>query len=173
MTLCFKPLAALLAAGIACAAPAALAGTRLCQAGPPLIDGQPVKVWEGDFDGDGKPDRLWVRPPGTPLGYIEMATDPWIGFRRRYNTREAAIVIAHGHRCGLIQHPRFFSTPIWEAADKPISILRRSDPSIKNWPRVSRRWRGDGVLLGTEAGIDELLLWDGRRWRIVRSADTP
>ena len=173
MMLRFNRLAALVAVGLACATPSTHAGTRLCEAGPPIVEGQPTPVWEGDFDGDGKPDRLWVRPPGTPLGFVEMAADPWTGFRRRYNIREAALIVAHGHRCSVIQHPRFFSTPIWDAADKPIKVLHRSDPAIRDWPRLSRRWRGDGVLLGTEAGIDELLLWDGRRWRIARSADTP
>jgi hypothetical protein len=38
---------------------------------------------------------------------------------------------------------------------------------------VARGWRGDGVLLGTEAGIDILLYWDGRQPRIAQRNEAP
>ena len=83
------------------------------------------------------------------------------------------IVIAHGKHCDLIQKQRFFATPMWEEDDKPLKLLLRSDPAIKDWPRVSRRWKGDGVLLGTEAGPDVLLYWNGRRWWVAQGTEAP
>jgi len=153
---------------------AALAAPSLCEAGPPTYNGQPSKVWEGDFDADGKPDRLWVLPPGTiSTPVADRASDPWSGFRRRFEPGLLTIVIAHGRYCDLIQKPRFFATPLWEEDDKPLKLLLRSDPAIKDWPRISRRWKGDGVLLGTEAGPDVLMYWNGRRWWVAQGTEAP
>ncbi|WP_298620718.1 hypothetical protein [uncultured Zoogloea sp.] len=38
---------------------------------------------------------------------------------------------------------------------------------------LSRRWKGDGVLLGTEAGPDVLLYWNGRRWWVAQGSEAP
>jgi len=46
-------------------------------------------------------------------------------------------------------------------------------PPIKDWPRISRRWKGDGVLLGTEAGPDVLLYWNGKRWWVAQGTEAP
>lgn len=89
-----------------------------------------------------------------------------------------ALVLASGGgtpsaACTVIQNRRFFATPIWEADDKPVRILRRSDPEAQAWRRVARHWRGDGILLGTEAGVDVLLYRDGRRYRIAYGSEAP
>lgn len=171
MTISMRKALAALAALLATAP--AVASTALCDAGPPRINGEPARVWHGDFDGDGRIDRLWLLPPGHAPRLNEMASDPWTGFRRRFEPRAQVLVIAHGRHCSLIQKPRFFATPIWQAAEPPLSILPRSSPARAEWPRFSRRWRGDGVLLGTEAGVDVLLYLDGRRWRIGQRPEEP
>lgn len=89
-----------------------------------------------------------------------------------------ALVLASGGgkpsaACTLIQNRRFFATPIWEEADKHVRILSRSDPEAQAWRRLARRWRGDGILLGTEAGVDVLLYRDGRRYRIAYASEAP
>ena len=33
--------------------------------------------------------------------------------------------------------------------------------------------KGDGIELGTEAGIDILLYWDGKRWKIFAPEEDP
>lgn len=150
-----------------------VSAASLC-ASPPVIDGQPARVWSGDFDADGKPDRLWFVPPRVVTGPVrDRVSDPWSGFRRRFDPALPTIVIAHGTRCNLVQKARFFTSPIWDEADKPIKILLRSDAAMKDWTRVHRRWRGDGVLLGTEAGVDLLLFWDGKRWRVAAGREAP
>ena len=166
-------LTAVLAAATLVAAPAT-ASDRPCEAGPPLVDGQRAKVIEGDFDGDGKLDRIWVRPPGRE-GFMkfEMASDPWTGFRRRFDPARRALVVDQYHRCTLIQHARFFDSPIWDAADAPIRLLPPREADTREWRRFTRGGRGDRVLIGTEAGMDILLYWDGRRWRVAHSPDAP
>ena len=174
MSFTLSRLATCIAVSLTAASGAALATPSLCDAGPPTYNGTPGKVWEGDFDGDRKPDRLWVLPPGHAPGAVaDRASDPWSGFRRRFDHTLLTIVIAHGRQCSLIQKQRHFATPIWDEDDKPIRILLRSDPAIKDWPRLSRRWKGDAVLLGTEAGIDVLLYWNGKRWWVAQRDETP
>jgi len=161
----------LLVAGAGCVSPAAAASSR-CAEGPGA-----ARVWAGDFDGDGNADRLWLQPPGGPARGVEWVRDPWKDRQRRLDAGVPALVLAHGGtpagRCTLIQHRSFFSTPIWEEGDPSLSVLPRADGAAKDWRRVTRGWRGDGILLGTEAGVDVLLYWDGRRYRIAYSGDVP
>ena len=51
---------------------AAIATPSLCDAGPPTYNGQPAKVWEGDFDADGKP----VPAPETGATAPEKVVEP-------------------------------------------------------------------------------------------------
>lgn len=140
----------------------------------------PAAALTGDFDGDGRPDRVWKQRVGQDLGGRVRAYDPWRGQVRAVEQGRPALVVAWGRpvvaggACALIQNRRFLSTPIWDAAPPPLAVLPRSDLPKSAFRGVkSRRWRGDGILLGTEAGIDILLYWDGRRFRIAYSGEQP
>lgn len=167
----------LLGVSVWCAGAAAGADLARCELGPSV---QVPQVWSGDFDGDGVADRLWILPPSAsqPAGRREWARDPWRDRQRRFDPAMMALVLASGRGtpstpCTLIQNRRFFATPIWEETDKPVRILSRSDPAAQAWRRLARRWRGDGILLGTEAGVDVLLYWDGQRYRIAYGSEVP
>lgn len=160
-----------LARGPAVAAP----GPTRCEAGPPAADGA-ARQWSGDFDGDRKVDRLWLLPPGSQPSASDPVRDPWKDRLRRFDASALTLVVAASSPaagCTLIQNRAFFATPIWEEGEKPLKVLVRSDPAARDWRRLARGWRGDGVLLGTEAGVDVLLFWDGRRFRIARSGELP
>lgn len=140
----------------------------------------PVAAQSGDFDGDGRPDRVWKQRVGKDLGGRVRAYDPWRGQLRAVEQGRPALVVAWGRpvvaggACTLIQNRRFLSTPIWDEAPPPLAVLPRSALPESAFKGVqSRRWRGDGILLGTEAGIDILLYWDGRRFRIAYSGEQP
>lgn len=155
----------------------AAADSAPCALGPPV---QAQRVWSGDFDGDGAVDRLWIVPPASarPVVRRQFARDPWRDRLQVFDPAAMALVLASGGRtpsaaCTVIQNQRFFATPIWEAGDKPVRILRHSDPEAQAWRRVARHWRGDGILLGTEAGVDVLLYRDGRRYRIAYGSEAP
>jgi hypothetical protein len=142
--------------------------TTPCKAGPP--DG--ASVLTGDFDGDGTPDRLWVRRQSR-AAIPALAWDPW-NARLRRNAGVAFMLVVDRHAgCTLIQNRRFFSTPIWQESPAPLQVLRQDAPQAESWHAFAPRWRGDGILLGSEAGIDMLMYWDGRRFRVVHSDDTP
>lgn len=173
MSVSLRGLATALAASLICATAPACAAPTLCDAGPPIGIGPSLQLWHGDFDGDGTPDRLWLLTPGQASAVADHPDDPWSGLRRRFEPGLLTIVIAHGRQCSLIQKARFFATPIWDDADKPLRVLLRSDAAIKEWPSFQRRGKGDGVLLGTEAGPDVLLYRDARRWRIEQGREAP
>lgn len=156
---------------------AATADSAPCTLGPPAQD---TRVWTGDFNGDGVIDRLWTLPPAAarPAAGREWARDPWRDRQRPFDPAAMALVLALGGgtpsaACTVIQNRRFFATPIWEEGDKPVHILSRNDPAALAWRQFARRWRGDGILLGTEAGVDVLLYWDGRRYRIAYASEAP
>lgn len=139
-----------------------------CKAGPP--DGSSVLT--GDFDGDGTPDRLWVRRQSR-AAIPALAWDPWRA-RLRRNAGVAFMLVVDRHAgCTLIQNRRFFSTPIWQESPAPLQVLPQDAPQAESWRALVPRWQGDGILLGSEAGIDILLYWDGRRFRVRHSYDTP
>ncbi len=161
----------------------ALVAALLAAVGPahgrPCAD-VPAAALSGDFDGDGRPDRVWKLRVGKDLGSRVRAYDPWRGQLRAVEQGRPAVVVAWGRpvaaggACALIQNRRFLSTPIWDAEPPPLAVLPRRAPSAGAFQGVqTRRWRGDGILLGTEAGIDILLYWDGRRFRIAYSGEQP
>lgn len=139
-----------------------------CQVGPPAG----TQVLTGDFDGDGVADRLWVRRQSR-AALPALAWDPWNSRLRRNAGVAFMLVIDRRDACTLIQNRRFFSTPIWQDSPAPLQVLPHDAPQGESWKTVAPRWRGDGILLGSEAGIDILLYWDGRRFRVVHSDDTP
>lgn len=139
-----------------------------CQAGPPAG----ASVLHGDFDGDGTADRLWVRRQSR-AAIPALAWDPWNARLRRNAGVPFMLVVDRRDACTLIQNRRFFATPIWNEGPPPLQILPQDAPQAESWRTFAPRWRGDGILLGSEAGIDILLYWDGRRFRVAHSNEMP
>lgn len=145
-----------------------------CESGPPAAaEGALLQL---DFDGDGRQDRAWFLPAGALPDARGRATDPWRRVQRPLDSQTAMLVVDRGRgsaACVLIQNRRFFATPIWEDGPPPVGVLQRSSAQARTWRGMTRGWRGEGVLLGTEAGLDLLLYWDGRQPRIAQGRDLP
>lgn len=148
-----------------------------CESGPPAAAGAgQAVVLQLDFDGDGRQDRAWFLPAGAVPEVRGRATDPWRRVQRPPDPQTAMLVVDRGRgsaACVLIQNRRFFATPIWEDGPPPVGVLQRSSAQARTWRGMTRGWRGEGVLLGTEAGVDLLLYWDGRQPRIAQGRDLP
>lgn len=147
-----------------------------CELGPPRQGEREGRSLEADFDGNGRMDRLWLLPAASQPEARGRAVDPWRRQLRPFDPAALALVIDRGRGgagCLLIQNRRFFATPIWEEGPSPVQILPRHSAPARAWLRAARGWRGDAVLLGTEAGVDILLYWDGRQPRIAQRNEAP
>lgn len=145
-----------LAAGAASAAPIFGASVNIRQT-----------VGTGDFDGDGKADTLYLvsTAPGAPAGDV-TAIGSLFG-SPAHGPQKTALAIAMGNgRKFLVEDGDFFTTPIWSAAKPPLGIARRG--TFKGF-----RQRGDVVVLGTEAGIDTALYWDGKSFALFQPNQEP
>lgn len=160
---------------LACLMAGSVLAASPCELGPPRQGEQEARSLEVDFDGNGRMDRLWLLPAASQPAARGRAFDPWRRLQRPFDPAALALVIDRGRAgdCLLIQNRRFFATPIWEDGEAPVHILKRSSAPTRAWRKVARGWRGDGVLLGTEAGIDILLYWDGRQPRIAQRNEAP
>ncbi len=132
--------------------------------------------WEGDFDNDGIKDTLTVvqltsafRPSSrvqlfnfwgkTPLKTPENLALELISSRKK--------------RPILIYSQSYFDSPLWQGQQLPIQVVKRGTPAHQTWRTKVATLRSDGIVLGTEAGIDTLLYWSGETYRLYTPPDLP
>lgn len=136
---------------------------------------------ELDLDGDGKPDRVWVvrlaRGGGDALAKDTRRANPFAkrglgGLGGRGETLALAVAHASGERW-LVHDSEFFATPIWQSAPLPLEPARRTSKKYREAVAAGAKPRGDLLLLGTEAGIDMALFWNGRSYVVNAPKEDP
>ena len=164
-----------------------------CDPWPPGV--QPVArsgqalVLAGDFNGDGLEDRLeWVQvAAGTQLPQGLVVANPWD--RQPARAGRAALPVAfairHGTATGgpcrrwLLAHPNLLASPLWrsylagEENTPPLSLVRSGSKEHQAWRRRVKTLRGDGIVMGSEAGIDLLLYWTGSAYGVFWPPEEP
>jgi hypothetical protein len=164
-------------AAIAPAGPAdipALFGNRIAPI-PPF--GKPFLL--GDFDGDGVTDSLYlVRILQAGQGGIALdvtVADPW----DKKPVADAgeplalAIVSGQGQRKFLLHDVDFLSSPIWSQTELPLKIAKKGARKFREFQRQAGGIKNDLLVLGTEAGIDIVLYWDGKKFTLFRPKEEP
>ncbi|RJP69049.1 MAG: hypothetical protein C4539_08165 [Ignavibacteriales bacterium] len=73
----------------------------------------------------------------------------------------------------LLHDSSFFSTPIWSSDSLPIGLLKKNDSEFVVWERSIPGLSSDAIVLGTEAGIDILLYWNGEEFRLFWPDEEP
>lgn len=133
---------------------------------------------ELDLDGDGRPDRIWVvrlaRGGADALAKETQRANPF-GKRalgRSGETLALAIQHASGARW-LVHDSAFFSTPIWQSGPLPIEAAKKGSAQHRAAAAAGAKPRGDLLLLGTEAGIDVALFWNGRTYLVNAPKEEP
>lgn len=157
--------------------PAALAGAPLEEFGSGILThhalASPIVL---DLDGDGRLDAVRavrIAPGARPAPRVHAA-NPWRG--RPLPARGAPLALAITHASGrrhLLHDAEFFATPIWGSAPLPLEPVRRGSPRYRTLARLAKPAKGDLLLVGTEAGIDLVLYWDGRRYVLAAPDETP
>jgi hypothetical protein len=131
-----------------------------------------------DFDGDGVADEF------TLTREAEKRTgDSAVRLVNPWNTAKASKKPAKGlgfivrlsrtPQTYLLHDPDFFDTPIWKEGKPPMEVITRQDRRYREWKKQVPSLQADALQLGTEAGIDILLYWNGKRWRIFWPDEEP
>ena len=153
--------------------PTALFGPAV--AAHPLAKGSFAEL---DLDGDGKLDRVWVvrltRGGADAVAKETRRVNPFgkRGIAARGEPLAIAIQHANGERW-LLHDSEFFATPIWQSAPLPLDAARRGSKPHQEASAAGAKPRGDLLLLGTEAGIDVALFWNGRGYVVNAPKEEP
>jgi hypothetical protein len=142
----------------------------------------------GDFNDDRREDLLVlvrVKGPRGGLPKEVSVLNPWHLESTSSNAASVlALAVVHGSSEGwdtltpsgrfLLADKEFFSTPIWEqSAGAPISLMKKHLTMPARRVVLPKMAKGDAVGLGTEAGIDIVLYWDGKTYRIYEPKEEP
>ena len=130
-----------------------------------------------DFDGDGVADEFKpTRDAAALAGRKDVRiVDPWSQKSATRQARKGLCFFARLSRepQSYLLHGELFTTPIWSQKPLPLKIIGTKDRAYSAWKKQAPAMKGDGIQLDTEAGIDILLFWDGKRWRVFEPAEEP
>jgi hypothetical protein len=142
------------------------------------VANQPVPYASADFDGDGAADTITivsVAPGKTMPGGVTVISNLWhtSWHANQATLRAVAIVLGKQHRKFLIAAPDYFDSPIWSGKQLPLGVARRGSKAFKEFQRQEKRIRHDVLVLGTEAGIDTALYWNGKTFALFEPNEEP
>jgi hypothetical protein len=131
-----------------------------------------------DFDGDGMADDFTTIRNAAKGARAEgiRVVNPW---QERSTSRETSkapglrIRLSRTSQTYLLQDRDFFSTPMWAERKLALKVITRNEAQYKVWKKRVPGLLGDAIELGTEAGIDILLYWTGKQWRIYWPPEDP
>ncbi len=140
----------------------------------------------GDFDGDGKPDAAYlvtVAPAAKNKAFAANVSlvDSLFGTPPLGSHGESlalAIALSSNQRRFLIASygeggSGYFDSPIWKSKPLPLSVATRGSKAFRGFAKQDGHIRNDVVVLGTEAGIDTALYWDGRKFVLFSPPEEP
>ncbi|HLY54125.1 MAG TPA: hypothetical protein VKS60_01125, partial [Stellaceae bacterium] len=90
-----------------------------------------------------------------------------------------ALAIVHGNGAlflltgSLGEDGDFFDTPIWNSDEPPVRTAARGSKDFVELRRHEPRLHNDAILVGTEAGIDMALYWNGRTYALYKPPEEP
>ena len=65
----------------------------------------------------------------------------------------------------------FFSSPIWSERPYPVAKVVSGTPEHEEWKARVQKLTADALRIGTEAGADILLYWDGKAFSLFWGAE--
>jgi hypothetical protein len=134
-------------------------------------------VLAADFDGDGVADEFKITRDAAKSAKEAgvVAVNPWqkIGSSKSPAGLGFIIRLSRPARTYVLFDPEFLSTPAWKEQKPPVETIAKTDPRYRAWKKQVPALQGDAIQLGTEAGIDILLYWNGKQWRLFWPAEEP
>jgi hypothetical protein len=131
-----------------------------------------------DFDGDGKADDFTVTRDVEKMAKQSGITvaDPW---QEKSSSGKSSpkglgllIALSRTPQKFLLWDADFFNTPSWKEGKPPARVVTKKDKGYAAWKKQVPALKADAIELGTEAGIEILLYWDGR-WRLFWPKEEP
>ncbi len=132
--------------------------------------------WEGDFDNDRAKDTLTVvrvTSAFRPSSRVQLFNF-WGNAPLKTPENLALQLISSRRKQPILIHSQnYLDSPLWQGQQLPIQIIKRGTSAYQTWRQQVGTLRGDGIVLGTEAGIDTLLYWNGETYRLYSPPDLP
>jgi hypothetical protein len=131
-----------------------------------------------DFDGDGVADEFAIIRDTTKeagASGIQLA-NPWQeppASKQKPKGLGLRIRLSRASQTYLLHDPDFFSSPIWIEGKPPVKVITKKDAQYGAWKKQASGLQADAIELGTEAGIDILLYWNGKQWHIYWPPEDP
>jgi hypothetical protein len=131
-----------------------------------------------DFDGDGVADEFKITREAEKVAKDSgvRLVNPWQAEKSSgtSSAKGLALVIrlTRQPQTFLLHDTNFFKTPSWKEGKPPVHVITKTDKGYAAWKKQVPALRADAIELGTEAGIDILLYWDGR-WRLFWPKEEP
>ena len=140
-----------------------------------------------DLDGDGAADAIYLVSIAAASPKAVIAADVTVSSRLFYSQPlgahaeklALAIVLAKGKRKFLITGYEgegvtdFFDSPMWGETSIPLSVAKRGSQAWQDFQRQEKRIRNDALVVGTEAGIDMALYWNGKAFALFEPSEEP
>ena len=137
-----------------------------------------VRGMAADFDGDGVADDFTITREANKAARDSAVrlVNPWEGARPSKQPPKGlgfVVRLSRAPQTYLLHDASFLSSPIWTEGKPPIEIITRQDRKYRAWKKQVPVLQGDAIQLGTEAGIDILLYWNGKQWRLFWPDEEP
>jgi hypothetical protein len=145
-------------------------------AGLQILTAKTPNNWQGDFDGDGKPDSLQavaVAANFQPTERMQMLNLWDKAALKPPSPMALSLKHGNGNQEFLLYAATYFTSPIWRSPQLPLEIIQQGSPIHKLWQKQVKALKGDGIVLSTEAGVDTLLYWDGKTYRLFLPPEQP
>jgi hypothetical protein len=131
-------------------------------------------LFTGDFDGDGTPDAAYLVTILPESAQAKLAGDvtvidtvfgrePLKGGRQKF--------LLTGYQGEGVSG--YFESPIWDSLPPPIDIAKRGSEAFQTFQAEEPSIKHDILVVGTEAGIDTALFWNGQSYVLFSPAEEP
>jgi hypothetical protein len=129
-----------------------------------------------DFDGDGVADEFTIIRDATKeagASGIQLA-NPWgLAPKEKPKGLGLRIRLSRASQTYLLHDPDFFGSPMWIEGKPAVKVITKKNAQYGAWKKQAPGLQGDAIELGTEAGIDILLYWNGKQWHIYWPSEDP
>jgi len=144
-------------------------------------------LFTGDFDGDGTADTAYfvtILPESAQDKLTHDVTVVGTLFGREpLGSRGEALALAIVQKSGRQKFlltgydgegvSDFFDSPIWGSLPPPIDIAKRGSKAFQTFQAEEPGIKHDILVVGTEAGIDTALFWNGQNYVLFSPAEEP